>query len=68
MTTGSIGGSRPGPKDHGGVSPKVGKFSEQVWGISSERQHLLTLGGPPPVLITNRRNIGGEHTRQKRQH
>jgi hypothetical protein len=29
VTTGSIGGSRPGPKDHGGVSPKVGKFSEQ---------------------------------------
>ena len=29
VTTGSIGGSRPGPKDPGGVSPKVGKFSEQ---------------------------------------
>jgi len=38
VTTGSIGGSRPGPKDHGGVSPKVGKFSEQIWGISGERQ------------------------------
>ena len=40
MTTGSIGGSRPGPKDHGGVSPKVGKFSEQDWGISGERQQM----------------------------
>ena len=38
MTPGSIGGSRPGPKDPGSVSPRVGKFSEQVWGISSERQ------------------------------
>src|ERR1039457_7170178 len=38
VTTGSIGGSRPGPKDPGGVSPKVGKFSEQDWGISGERQ------------------------------
>ena len=49
MTTGSIGGSRPGPKDHGGVSPKVGKFSEQDWGISSERQHCAdpaTWGSP----------------------
>jgi hypothetical protein len=43
VTTGSIGGSRPGPKDHGGVSPKVGKFSEQDWGISSERQHWVII-------------------------
>ncbi len=39
VTPGSIGGSRPAPKDHGGVSTKMGNFSEQVWGISGERQH-----------------------------
>src|SRR6266571_3365359 len=38
VTPGSIRGSRPAPKNHGGVSPKLGKFSEQVWGISGERQ------------------------------
>jgi transposase len=39
VTPGSIGGSRPGPEDLGGVSPKMGNFSEQAWGISGERQH-----------------------------
>jgi hypothetical protein len=51
VTPGSIGGSRPGPKDPGGVSPKVGKFSEQVRGISSERQQRY---GPDATALRYR--------------
>jgi len=39
VTPGSIAGSHPDPKDRGGVSPKVGKSSEQIRDFSSERQH-----------------------------
>jgi hypothetical protein len=61
VTPGSIGGSHPGPKDPGGVSPKVGKFSEQVWGNSGERQHLPILeqvSGPEhPLTLAARVNF-----------
>ena len=48
MTPGSIGGSRPGPEDLGGVSPKMGNFSEQAWGDSGKRQHRHTCGFDDP--------------------
>jgi hypothetical protein len=45
VTPGSIMESRPGPQDPGGVSPKVGKFSEQIW----ENQASVNNAGPLPA-------------------